>query len=464
MFEITVSGRCRKQFMKKILLSDALEQMGIFQHKPCGGNGTCGKCRVLANGKEVLSCRTFVSEDTEVVLLAEYGEIRGVTKGYTAEFEKKPLVSEGYGMAIDIGTTTVAGYLYHFPEGELIKSICVANRQAEFGADVISRIGYAEQGGIEVLKNRIQEQIAKISEGYPIEKYVITGNTTMLHLLTGKNPAGIARAPFLPESLFGEWVLNAYLPKCISAYVGADITTAILASGMMEKKTAFLVDIGTNGEMALWHNGELVCCSTAAGPAFEGAGIYQGVPAVRGAINRVFLQDNSLQYETVDGGKPVGICGTGIMDAAACMLELGALDETGYLEENFSIGDSKIVITPEDIRAIQLAKAAIAAGIDTLLHACGIEADAVEAFYIAGGFGSYIRCDSAVRIGLIPEAVAKKVVAIGNAAGNGAAMILQSTDCLKKSEEIAKTARTVDLSQDAYFMERYMEQMMFEMR
>jgi len=438
-----------------------LEQLGIVQNKPCGGLGKCGKCKVTANGKQVLACCTYINENTCIDYTTNIGDIQGVTKGILKNFDKKPMAESGYGMAIDIGTTTIAGYIYKFPQCECVMSDSVANTQSVCGADVISRIEYSNKGGLLKLQEAVIRQIKKLSEGFEIDKYVITGNTAMLHFLTAKDPKGLGVAPFTPESLFGEFLGKAYLPPCISAYVGADITTAVLASGMLDKKTSFLVDIGTNGEMALWHNNKLICCSTAAGPAFEGAGISCGVPAVSGAINRVYIENGEVKYTTIDNKSPVGICGTGLIDAIACMLSLGIIDNSGYMEEDFKIGDSDICITSLDVRNVQLAKSAISSGIETLMYVSGVSCDDIETFYIAGGFGSYINKENAVKIGLIPGKIAEKTVSAGNCAGTGAAMILQNSDFIKTAEEIAKAAETEELSQNAYFMQRYIENMMF---
>ena len=464
MFKVTVetkNGEKTATFNKKILLWDALWQMGFKISKPCGGKGICGNCKVNANGEIVASCKTYINDDTYVKYNIDIEYIQGVTYGMEQSFNKNPLVDCGYGMAVDIGTTTIAGYIYKFPECELIKSLCVTNNQVMFGADIISRIEYSNNGGLQTLKNLVSEQIKELSAGCDIKKYIITGNTTMLHLLTGKSPYGIGVYPFTPETLFGNWYENAYLPRCISAYIGADITTAILATGMLSKNISFMVDIGTNGEMALWHNGKLICCATAAGPAFEGAGISCGVPAVSGAINKVYIKNGKIEYETIDQRNATGICGSGLVDAISIMLTLGIIDETGYLEENFEIADSGIYITQEDIRNFQLAKSAIRAGIDTLLHECGIDYSELEAFYIAGGFGSFINIESAVKVGLIPPDVSEKVISCGNSAGIGATMILQNEQFIEASNNIAELAQCIELSTNEYFMDKYINNMSF---
>lgn len=468
-------------FSEQSLLDDILIKAGLKITRPCGGRGVCGKCKVKASGalspissdeKRLLSkeeieegfrlaCRTTVSGNASITLNIKKDPIRGITGGYLPEFEKKPLTGEKncFCAAIDIGTTTIAAYFYKMPECICVKQICAENPQSQFGADVISRIQYANEGGLNALQKAVQNKIDEMKKDFakPVEETVITGNTTMLHLLTGLDPSGIAAAPFTPKSLFGQWQNSVYLAPCISAYVGADITTAILASEMQKDSSSLLIDIGTNGEMAYWDGQKLTCCSTAAGPAFEGAGIYNGMAALPGAIDHVWAENGKLCYSTIDNIKPSGICGSGLIDAVFSMLKLKIIDETGYMEEDCDIGGSGIIITPEDIRRVQLAKAAIRAGIEILVP----EAGKAECVYIAGGFGSYVDIDSCIGIGLLPPAFRDKIKILGNAAGNGAAMILQSSDCLKKAEEIAKNAETTELSYHPEFMEQYMEQMMF---
>ena len=479
----TESDTYQKEYDSPVLVSRALADAGISVPMPCGGRGTCGKCRVRVSGTVTpaapeelehltkqertegirLACRSYATGDCTIYFSTDRGQIQGVTEGSAARFTTDP-GQAGYGAAVDIGTTTVAAYLYSLSDGVCKKAICRENVQTAYGADVIARIEYASRGGLAELSEKIREQISDIIKtefALPIQKLVITGNTTMLHLLAGIDPQSLAVAPFTPVSLFGKWRDNVYLPRCVSAYVGADITCAILASGMCRDNAALLVDIGTNGEMALWHEERLLCCSTAAGPAFEGALISQGMSALPGAISRVWTEAGTLRYETVAGAAPVGICGSGLVDVAACMLELGAMDETGYLEEDFPIGDSGVKITAQDVRQLQLAKSAIRAGLETLLAESGLSTEQIEHFYVAGGFGKFINLENAAKIGLIPPSLTGKASALGNAAGAGASMILLSADALAESERIAQMAEVAELSNSPVFMEKYMEYMMF---
>jgi uncharacterized 2Fe-2S/4Fe-4S cluster protein (DUF4445 family) len=298
----------------------------------------------------------------------------------------------------------------------------------------------------------------------------------MLHLLTNTSPEPLSHAPFAAERLFGE-ILSAkelglcslsdnasiYLPPCIAAFVGADTVCAILASGMCgSDNTSLLTDIGTNGEMALLRNGELHVCSTAAGPAFEGVGISMGMRGGVGAIDKVMLQNGMPFAHVIGNVPPVGICGSGLVDAIACLLMNETLDETGYLDDDTVEISDPVVLTQQDIRMVQLAKSAICAGIRTLLHKSQITAADISVFYIAGGFGSYLDIKNAGRIGLIPNELTSKVKVIGNAALTGAAMLLLDKELSDKASAITKNVKVADLATDPFFAEEYMTGMLFE--
>ena len=378
-------------------------------------------------------------------------------------------MGRGIGMAVDIGTTTVAAYLYDLTSGRLLDSACCENPQKVHGADVISRVGFALSGGAKMLQDEIENCLDTMARDMSAragvetpDTMVAVGNTAMLHLLTGTDPAPLSAAPFLIRRRFGEWEGGRYYPPCISADVGADMTAAILSSNMCcTNKTALLLDVGTNGEMALWHEGKLLCCSTAAGPAFEGAGISCGSLAIPGAICAVTAADGSLRCETIEGKPAIGLCGTGLIDATAALLALGVLEDSGYMEEDAPLGDSGLTLTRADIRQVQLAKAAIRAGIDTLLHEAGIGYEAIDTVYLAGGFGSYLHPESCAAIGMIPTELIGKLKVLGNAAGQGASLMLLSEEELQRAQEIAEMATTLELSSSMVFMEKYVDSMMF---
>ena len=489
---------------------------------PCGGKKRCLKCKVKVTGAllPMSAHETSLLSDEEIQNNIRYacmteavGDIclyldTHTDDGVTVLTEWKLPMFEvdrwggDYGIAVDIGTTTIAAYLYRLSDGELISSVSDQNPQALYGADIISRIERAIKGDGDLLSQTIQTALSRLflelvscARLTPdaIDSIVLVGNTAMLYLLCGKNPVSIAYAPFKSETYFGESLpakaLNfslgaeVYLPSCISAYIGADMTSALLAAGfydvdgIIEQRSVLLADIGTNGEIALLHDGKLLCCSTAAGPAFEGAGIFQGMAEKKGAIGRVRLIGGKFYCTVLGETEAKGICGSGLLDAVASMLDAGILDETGNINPDghnytsfisevegqpaFTLPGTSIIITQKDIRALQLAKAAICAGIMTLLDEAGISAERLSHLLIAGGFGSHINPYSAERIGLIPKGYADKTSFIGNAAGAGASMILLNRRYRMASELIRDIADHIDLSCHPAFTEHFVEQMVF---
>ena len=299
-----------------------------------------------------------------------------------------------------------------------------------------------------------------------VKTLVITGNTTMLYLLAGRNPEALSHAPFEADHLFDEWFdLNgrkAYLPPCLHAFVGADITCALLASGMCSRnETALLCDVGTNGEIALWKDGVLYIASTAAGPAFEGAGIRCGCSSIPGAVDRVDIVNGALCASTIGGKAAVGLCGSGLVDAVAALLGLEWLDETGAMDDEEVCIAGKVILAQADVRAVQLAKAAIAAGIECLLHAAGVTQQQVDTVWLAGGFGSHLRLENAAKIGLLPETFISRTKVIGNAALNGSVLTLLRGECMQTMRLIAQKAKHVDLGGNALFNELYVDNMFF---
>ena len=234
-----------------------------------------------------------------------------------------------------------------------------------------------------------------------------------------------------------------------------------MATELCEGRSALLADVGTNGEMALWHEGRLTVCSTAAGPAFEGVGISRGMRGETGAVDRVFLVNGKMHAHVIGEGVPRGICGSGLVDAAALMLDLEILDESGYLEDACLIAGD-VFVTPEDVRALQLAKGAIAAGILTLLSEAGLGKAAELPLFIAGGFGTYLDMRNAKRIGLLPRGLARGATAVGNAALAGASMLLLDREAEERAALLAREAQVVELATHPTFAENFMEAMAFE--
>ena len=500
---VTLNGKA--QFCSVgITLGDLMQSHG-HGHMPCGGHGKCGKCRVTVTGEVSpptedekraltpdelargirLACRVTVLGDCTVTT-AEQGRGQILTDGaFPFSMQGKEFCPSwgNYGVAMDIGTTTLAARLYN-RWGDLLAETSRLNPQSAWGADVISRMEAAMAGNAEkiagVTRRALDGMLTELADAADVEMQdifaaVITGNTVMLHLLTETDVEPLTHAPFAAKRLFGE-LLNSedlgltalpprsvvYLPPCIAAYIGADTVTATLASDLREiPETALLCDIGTNGEMVLWHENTLYACSTAAGPAFEGAGISMGMSGRTGAIDRVWEQDGALHAHVIGEAEPVGLCGSGLVDAVAALLDTEALDETGYLEDDPAEIAAPVTVTQEDIRAVQLAKSAIHAGMRTLIHTAKLDCDDVDTLYIAGGFGSYLDVKNAGKIGLLPEELTDRVTVLGNAALTGASMLLLCDDLRPVCEKLAKETKIVELATNPVFVSEYMERMMF---
>ncbi|MBQ9002506.1 MAG: DUF4445 domain-containing protein, partial [Eggerthellaceae bacterium] len=326
---------------------DVLQAQRIDIQATCGGVGKCRRCQVLVRDAEGLSyrlaCTTPVSDGMEVVV-EHAGAMDVVQSGTTAAFPPDEGAT-GYGMAVDIGTTTVVAHLHDLATGKRLATVGRANPQIAFGSDVISRISASIDGKLDlmtgVIQDAMREMKAKLCETANVPeaevvRCAIAGNTVMQHIAVGLPPDTIGYNPFIPQSLFGdvheiEGLGPCYFARCIAGYVGGDITAGMLACELDEGGTRLFLDLGTNGEMALAANGRIWCCATAAGPVFEGANIHFGMPASPGAISKVSFEDGAVKIGVVGDVAPIGICGTGIIDAVACMVRQGIIDETGYL-------------------------------------------------------------------------------------------------------------------------------------
>jgi len=465
------------EFLPPKPLALLLQEAGIAVRHPCGGRGSCGKCRVelmgevsAANKDEKLagarlSCQAVILGDAQVTL-GEPDSISQIEMDSAATIKAVNPMDGKVGAAVDIGTTTIALRLYDLISGELLSESAMENPQTAVAADIMGRIGAAMEGKLSVLQTQVRSAVKEllVKAGGDADVMVITGNTTMLYLLTGRDTTCLSAYPFKADTLFDTEIqldgIPAYLPPCMNAFVGADITCAVLASEMCSDKIALLCDIGTNGELALWKDGILYVTSTAAGPAFEGAGISCGCSSIPGAIDRVWENDGEVHVHTIDDVSAVGVCGSGLIDAAAILLELELMDETGAMDDDLELAPG-VVLLQKDIRAVQLAKAAIAAGIKTLLEASETELDQIEKFYIAGGFGSHINIASAARIGLIPDELTDRVEVLGNAALAGASSILLNRGNFREIRRIAGMSRHWDLGGNPNFNTHYMDAILF---
>lgn len=464
---------------------------------PCGGKGVCGKCRVQAIGAlgplsmaeerhltaiEIADdirlsccvtvegdCRVTVDTPMSMTVLADGQAVAAAMPTFTS-----------YGAAVDIGTTTLAARLYD-AAGRLLAQKGCTNPQTAFGADVLSRVQAAGEGvnlttplqkAVNDLLSRLAAEVGIAS--IAMDGVVVTGNTAMLCLMAGMDTATLARAPFvLPHAFDETWSaaelgLTAlasdtpvYLPPCASAFIGADALCAALACAMDGDDTALLADMGTNGEMLLCHQHRLYACSTAAGPAFEGVGISCGMPAVTGAIDAVSLVNGQLLPHTIGGGKAIGICGSGLVDVAACLRMTEEMDEQGTLWGDCVAIAEGVTLTQGDVRALQQAKSAVCAGLQTLLHHTNFHPDDVACLYVAGGFGNGLNGRNAAAIGLLPRELTAHIHSVGNAALDGASRLLLDVPSRKRIANLAQHTQVIELATDPYFADLFIKNMTF---
>lgn len=444
-----------------------IEALGGRVEASCGGKGRCGKCKVIVDGQTVLACLTPVDRDMEVILPDDY-RAKILTEGITRDVT--PDGEPGLGVAVDVGTTTIAARLIRLEDGAVLKTVSQLNRQKQFGSDVISRIEKGTPPLHECIIKQLNDIISELKGKNEIKRLVFAGNTAMMHFVQGFSVDTLAVAPYKPYNI--EMItydaadlgldgnFEAIAAPCIAGYVGADTVCAILACQMdMGQETSLLVDIGTNGEIVLKHEENLLCCSAAAGPAFEGAHIKHGTGSIEGAINKVVIK-NGIHTETIGGKEPIGICGSGIIDATAEMLKNDIIDESGFLEHDFKIAPG-IYITQSDIREIQLAKSAIRAGIETLLSENGTASADIKYAYLAGGLGNCADVENAAYIGLMPAELKDKAIASGNAALGGLSGLLVSRRLRDKAKEIAHSVKHVDLAANAFFQNSFISNISF---
>ncbi|MDW8321998.1 MAG: ASKHA domain-containing protein, partial [Armatimonadota bacterium] len=418
------------------------------------------------------------------------------------------------GIAFDIGTTTLVGYLVDLQDGQELAHAARLNPQVQYGDDVISRLTfvYHDPSGLRLLQQAVVRglneiiaeacQVARV-DPHHIFEVVAVGNTTMLHLLLGVNTNSIAVAPYVPVfadllSIEARQVGLRVNPSamlttlpCVAGYVGAD-TVAVALTHLYnpDGETVLALDIGTNGEVVLRHSGRYYCTSAAAGPAFEGGRIYQGIRAEFGAVAQVSVESNGenrwLHVSTIGGAPPKGICGSGLIDAAACLLDIGALNEAGRMSNNdgsewweshlTTLCEQKafqlvapeaagtpegVVLTQKDVRELQLAKGSIRAVMEVLLQEAGIAWIDVHRVLVAGAFGMYVNLRSAQRIGLLPPLPLQRIEPVGNAAGAGAKIALRSVRERKRAQWLAQQMKHVVMTGNPQYQEAYMDHLGF---
>ena len=491
---------------------------------PCGGKMRCVRCMVrlntpdnaiempspseqelvgskrLADGWR-LACRVRFVEDSTLTVTLPNARLdipdfpvhktqqarlhaNGLASVTAPPLDPAAVLSE-YIIAVDIGTTTVVAVLAERNNGEIIARAAEANRQRSWGADVLARIECAVSSpkALASMKSLIHTQIEEMLHALqqqtgldPLPPVYLCGNTAMLHLLEGEDLRGLAAMPFKPAFLesrttaIGASRIPGHLIGGISAFVGADIMAGLFACGFDKAVSAprLLVDIGTNGEMALALPDRIFVTATAAGPAFEGELISSGSPATVGAIDHVWIDKDTVHFSTI--GHPdeprtaTSLCGSGLLDLMACLHRLGLIDECGAFTTeapSFSFGNGLPSLTQADVRSLQLAKGAIAAGIDILCQRAGITFADIETVYLAGGFGSTLLPSSALDIGLLPSAVAGRIETAGNTALTGTLLLAAQPAAFARMDTLLQRITVVELAREPGFQDAFMDAMMF---
>ncbi len=471
---------------------EAIRMVGLQVSSECGGRGTCGKCRIILNPATAptrvetqligehdidvgvrLACQHRISFDTRAVIPHTSTAAKILASGVssTSDFALDEGHEGEFGIAVDLGTTTIVAYLLDLSKGNQIANSADLNPQVIFGEDVMSRIAYAmkDEKGRTLLKQRVLDKIDELStmlcneSGVPsnkLSRLVVVGNTAMHHLALGLDTSSLGLAPYEPQmrdaftsngrkiGLKSTPDAEVYFAPNVAGFVGSDTLAFILSQRLdLADDVVLGIDIGTNGEIVLSKRGELFCCSAAAGSAFEGATISHGMRGQDGAIEHLTIReiDDAPEISVIGGGAPRGLCGSAIVDTVAELLRNGLVDAGGRMKASARVVDdtkaglaylvvgagehaskSRIMFTQRDVRQVQLAKGAILAGTQILMQVANVRTEDIKAIYLAGAFGNYIDPSSALRISLFPPVDLERIIAVGNAAGEGAKRLLVS--------------------------------------
>jgi len=508
-------------------LAEAAGQAGIILNSVCGGKGTCEKCAVNLEpgGRRVLACQYLIQSDLTVTvpISSRFFEQKILAEGIEAKAKIRPDIYKKYlkvgsagkifGLAVDIGTTTVVTKLTDMADGRCLATHARLNPQTKYGDDVVARIAYArtDEKSAELQKviiECINELAANLCnqaciDANQIYEMCVVGNTTMNHIFLKLPVEELGQAPYRAFSVDAKDVApgelglrinpvgNIHTVENVAGFVGSDITAVVLAVDINSaEETTLVVDIGTNGEIVLSTGDKLYAASCAAGPAFEGARISCGSRAVEGAIEAVVVNHGDIDLDVIGGCAPRSICGSGLIDAVAVLLDLGLVDKSGCLAKPATLegklspailsriteqggqpafvlaggeesGGREVILTQQDIRQVQLAKAAIRAGIKLLQKKIGLEDDDIKQVLLAGAFGNYIRRESALRIGLLPAVSAERIRCVGNAASSGAQIILLSSQAREKAKDLARSIEYIEIAHEPDFQTVFAYEMLF---
>lgn len=459
-------------FSSPTLISELLEKAEISVDFPCSKQGKCAKCKVRVTGKVSpvsdtemkllskdeldsgirLACCTFANGNIHVDYTISENYFQAfVTK--LSDFTEKIDKNSKYDLLYDIGTTSIKTRIIEKQSGKSY-GFSFVNPQVSFGGDVMSRLKYANDHGLDKLFECVRTPFEMIREKTNAENCVVTGNTAMLHFFEKKDTNGMLSYPFTPSEMFGYENDGIYFPPCISAFVGGDVTCGILKTDLFESNDSLFIDVGTNCEMVFYKNNELLCCSAAAGPAFEGFSASNGERAKKSSITGVFLKDGKVCFES-NTDNPTGLTGSGIIDLISVLLKTGDMKKDGFLKDNYFIPKTEVFITPEDVRSIQLAKAAVRAGIDMI---CGEEK--VEKVFVAGNFGNSVNIRNCIDIGMFPEHFIEKTVFVGNSSLDGSQLLLEKEN-RDKLKSVIKKCKLVELAGTDEFAKRFLDNLDF---
>lgn len=509
-------------------LLKVLSEHHIFIENPCNGKGICGKCKIRSisgrcseisqaerrflREEEIrlgvrLACLTEAEGDMEIELPEKERTHQVLTSGYLPAFEKD-FQRDGYGIAVDIGTTTVAMALVDLTSGEELAQASAVNAQKQYGLDVLTRITYEyehPEDGIQELQRAIVSSLNEMTENMcqtagiekeKIVEIVVAANCTMTHMLLGIDARSIGKSPYKPVFteaksvrakeigiIAGENTMLYCLPH-VSSYIGADIVAGAYVCDLQSRKNNVLfVDIGTNGEIVLSKAGKLFCCSCAAGPALEGMNISSGMRAGEGAVEKISISENGIQLTVIGDTVPEGLCGSGILAAVRELLRIKVIKKTGvfikkdtllendfrypYLRMNgkkreFLLHDApEIFVTQNDIRQVQLAKGAILSGFQALLKKAGLTIEELDEVLIAGQFGAHLPADSLIGIGILPEEVKEKLTYVGNSSKTGAYMALLSKSVRCAMDQLSSNMEYMELAETENYERIFAESMLF---
>ncbi|WP_297280849.1 ASKHA domain-containing protein [uncultured Anaerococcus sp.] len=507
----------------KSILSALLEN-NIEIANYCNGKGTCAKCKVLILEGEVsplsleeknsltekeissgirLACLTYPKSDIKIKTLSMDTNIKVLDLGEMPDFIMN--FKDGFGLAIDIGTTTVAIYLVDLSSGQIIDKNSAINSQSKYGLDVMTRISfeYENNDGMDLLQKEIVDSLnAMIDElvdrnGLSLDKIsdiVVAANTTMLHMLVGKDARSLGKYPYKPEFVEALNIRSKdiglkvdaklYTLANVSAFVGSDIIAGVYLTDLINKENTLFVDIGTNGEIVLKAKDKLYCCSTAAGPALEGMNIECGMRAEGGAIEAVKINEQDIILDTIDKQDPRGICGSGLLSAVTEIIKARLVNKRGRIidpdsldgndfrkklvEKNAS-GDRLIILdkkaniylSQKDIRQVQLAKGAILSGFLTLLSKEDMEIEELKSVIIAGGFGSHLKKSDITGVGILPKQTEDLITYVGNSSLIGAYMALMNDKIKKEMEDLSKKISYIELSTSENYERTFAKAMQF---